>query len=120
MNCTGQKPSSELLRGIAPEAIAESGHILVKPTLQVESASLPNVYACGDVAQTGVRNPNARAAMKQAQFVADNVTLAIRGQAPTYRYTPQWADSVIKLTLGLVSISLTGARDFFGLPMCSN
>jgi NADH dehydrogenase FAD-containing subunit len=103
VNCTGQKPSSELLRGIAPDALLESGHIRVKPTLQVDSPKLSNVYACGDVAQTGVRNPNARSAMKQAQFVADNITLAIRGQEPTYKYTPQWADSVIKLTLGLVS-----------------
>ncbi|KAH6681205.1 oxidoreductase [Plectosphaerella plurivora] len=101
VNCTGQKPSSELLRGIAPDALLESGHIRVKPTLQVDSPSLSNVYACGDVAQTGVRNPNARSAMKQAQYVADNITLAIKGQEPTYKYTPQWADSVIKLTLGL-------------------
>ena len=55
------------------------------------------------MAQTGVRNPNARSAMKQAQFVADNIVLAIRGREPTCRYSPDWADSVIKLTLGLVS-----------------
>jgi NADH dehydrogenase FAD-containing subunit len=75
----------------------------VKNTLQIDEASLSNIYACGDVAQTGVRNPNARAAMKQAQYVADNVVLAVQGKEPTKYYTPTWADGVIKLTLGLVS-----------------
>lgn len=105
MNCTGQQPSSQLLKELAPEAIAETGHIRVKPTLQIEMPSISNIYACGDVADTGVRNPNARAAMKQAQFVADNVVLAIQGKEPARFYDPTWADGVIKLTLGLVSES---------------
>jgi NADH dehydrogenase FAD-containing subunit len=103
VDCTGQEPSSQLLKTLAPEAVATTGHIRVKPTLQIDVPSLPNIYACGDVAQTGVRNPNARAAMKQAQFVADNVVLAVQGKEPAHYYTPTWADGVIKLTLGLVS-----------------
>lgn len=78
----------------------------MRPTLQIDDPSLPNIYACGDVAQTGVRNPNARAAMKQAQYVADNVVLAVQGREPSKLYTPSWADGVIKLTLGLVSFSV--------------
>lgn len=103
MNCGGQRPSSQLLQDLAPGSISETGHIRVKKTLQINSSMLSNVYACGDVAQTGVRNPNARAAMKQAQYVADNIVLAIQGKEPTNFYTPTWADGVIKLTLGLVS-----------------
>lgn len=101
VNATGQTPSSQLLQDLSPGAIAETGHIRIKPTLQIDDTSLSNIYACGDVAQTGVRNPNARAAMKQAQFVADNVVLAVQGKEPTNLYTPSWADGVIKLTLGL-------------------
>lgn len=74
----------------------------MKPSLQIDEPSLPNVYACGDVADTGVQTPNARSAMKQAQYVADNIVLAIQGQEPSNFYTPEWADAGIKLTLGLV------------------
>lgn len=48
-------------------------------------------------------NPNARSAMRQAEVVADNVILATRGKQPRHKYTPQWGDGLIKLTLGLVS-----------------
>lgn len=102
VNCTGQKPASGLLGGFAPEAVSESGHILVKPTLQVDAEGLSHIYACGDVANTGVRNPNARSAMKQAMSVADNIALAVKGQKPSLTYAPHWADCLIKLTLGLV------------------
>ncbi|KAH8885538.1 FAD/NAD(P)-binding domain-containing protein [Thozetella sp. PMI_491] len=101
INCTGQRPSSELLSGLSPDAIAPSGHIKVKPTLQVADDALPNVYACGDVADTKTPNPNSRSARRQAEIVADNIALAIRGRKPKYTYTPQWGDGVIKLTLGL-------------------
>jgi NADH dehydrogenase FAD-containing subunit len=64
--------------------------------------SLPNIYACGDVADTSVPNPNARSAVHQAEVVVDNLLLALRGKQARIKYTPQWADGVIKLTLGLV------------------
>lgn len=74
----------------------------MKPTMQIMNQKLPNVYACGDVADTGVRNPNSRAAMSQAKIAADNVVLASLGKQPSYTYEHHWAESVIKLTLGLV------------------
>lgn len=77
----------------------------MKPTLQIADDTLPNVYTCGDVANTGVRNPNSRSAYHQAKIVADNIALAVRGKKPRHIYTPHWADRVIKLTLGLVSTS---------------
>lgn len=76
----------------------------MKPTLQIDDDTLPNVYACGDVAETHTPNPNARAAMRQAEVVADNILLDIYGKKPRYPYKPQWGDGLIKLTLGLVSI----------------
>ncbi|KAL1850463.1 hypothetical protein VTK73DRAFT_9655 [Phialemonium thermophilum] len=101
VDCTGQRPSSGVLASLAPAAISESGHIRVKPTLQILDDSLPHIYACGDVADTHTPNPNARSAMTQAETVADNILLAIRGKGPRYTYAPRWGDGLIKLTLGL-------------------
>ncbi|KAK1750342.1 apoptosis-inducing factor 2 [Echria macrotheca] len=101
INCTGQKPASDIITGLAPKAISPSGHIKVKPTLQIADDTLPNVYVCGDVAETHESNPNSRIASRQAQVAADNVVLAVRGKTPKHTYTPKFGDGVIKLTLGL-------------------
>ncbi|KAK4152282.1 apoptosis-inducing factor 2 [Chaetomidium leptoderma] len=101
INCTGQRPASRLIAELAPDAIAPSGHIRVKPTLQIDDESLPNVFVCGDVADTKDTNPNSRIAGRQAEIAADNVVLAATGKEPSYTYSPGWGDGVIKLTLGL-------------------
>jgi NADH dehydrogenase FAD-containing subunit len=103
INCTGQKPASGLIADLAPKAITPSGHIRVKPTLQIDDESLPNVFVCGDVAETKAANTNSRIAGQQAEIAADNVVLATMGKKPSYTYEPGWADQVIKLTLGMVS-----------------
>ena len=103
MNCTGQQPASGPIADLAPESISASGHIKVKSTLQIDDESLPNIYVCGDVADTHDANPNSRIAARQAEIAADNIVLAARGKKPKYNYTTQWGDGVIKLTLGLVS-----------------
>nr|KMM69653.1 hypothetical protein CPAG_05967 [Coccidioides posadasii RMSCC 3488] len=101
VNCTGQKPVSGLIAHLSPGIIEQSGHIRVKPTMQVSDQNLPNIYACGDVASTRGDKPNARSAMHQATVAADNVVLAATGKQPRCEYKPHWADGVIKLTLGL-------------------
>ncbi|KAF4976769.1 hypothetical protein FZEAL_6602 [Fusarium zealandicum] len=101
INCTGQRPASDILKGLVPSAISESGHIKVKSTLQIDDDAFPNIYACGDVADTKTPNPNGRSASRQADVVADNVLLVARGKGPTYTYRNSWADGIIKLTLGL-------------------
>ncbi|EFQ34689.1 hypothetical protein CGRA01v4_13705 [Colletotrichum graminicola] len=112
VNAIGQQPSSQLISEFVPEAIANSGRIKVKPTMQIDVDSLPNIYVCGDVAEAGVTNPNARAAMKQATYAADNLLLALQGKQPTKLYHQHWADGFIKLTLGLhKSISAFGTGD---------
>lgn len=85
--------------------MSESGHIKVKKTLQLDDPALSNIYACGDVADTKTPNPNGRSAMRQADVASDNVLLAVRGKKPAYEYRNNWADGIIKLTLGLVSKS---------------
>ncbi|KAK4183884.1 hypothetical protein QBC35DRAFT_507079 [Podospora australis] len=101
VNCTGQKPASGIMANLSPQSIAPSGHIRVKPTLQIDDDSLPNIYICGDVADAHVRNPNSRIAGRQAEICADNVVLAVRGKKPKYQYAEMWGDGFIKLTLGL-------------------
>ncbi|PNY25253.1 apoptosis-inducing factor [Tolypocladium capitatum] len=101
INCTGQKPASDVVSGLSPTAISSTGHVNVKETLQIADDGLPNVYACGDVAASEAPNPNARVAMRQAAVVAENILLAASGELPTHVYKTSWADGVIKLTLGL-------------------
>jgi NADH dehydrogenase FAD-containing subunit len=101
INCTGQKPASGLIEDFAPKTITSSGHIRVKPTLQIDDDSLPNIFVCGDVADTKVANMNSRIAGQQAEIAADNIVLAARGKKPSYTYEPGWAEQVIKLTLGM-------------------
>ncbi|KAK7932457.1 hypothetical protein PG985_003169 [Apiospora marii] len=112
VNCTGQKASSSIMAELAPEAISPTGTIRVKPTLQIQDAELSNVYVCGDVADVGINNPNARSATRQAMVVGLNVVRAATGGSPTKTYKPFWGEGVIKLTLGLdKSISHVGDGD---------
>ncbi|KAI1466116.1 FAD/NAD(P)-binding domain-containing protein [Daldinia caldariorum] len=109
VNCTGQRPDSKLIAELSPSSISESGHILTKPTLQIQDDSLPNVYICGDVSETNTTHPNSRSAMRQATIVAFNVLSATEGKKPRDKYVPHWLDGVIKLTLGLdKSVSTVG------------
>ncbi|POR35563.1 Putative apoptosis-inducing factor [Tolypocladium paradoxum] len=109
INCTGQQPASDVVSGLSEAAISSTGHINVKDTLQIADDDLPNVYACGDVAESEAPNPNARVAMRQAAVVAENILQAARGGRPTHTYKTYWADGVIKLTLGLDrSVSYSG------------
>lgn len=110
INCTGQKPASGVIAELAPHTLTESGHIRVKPTLQIDDDSLPNVYVSGDVAGAHARNPNSRIAARQGEIAADNIVLAIRGKAPSRTYKEEWGDEVIKLTLGLVSWGMAVVR----------
>ncbi|KAK8044609.1 hypothetical protein PG993_004633 [Apiospora rasikravindrae] len=101
VNCTGQKPTSSFMAGLAPEAISPTGTIRTKPTLQIQDEKLPNVYVCGDVAAVGIDNPNARSAIRQGMVVGYNVVREATGGSPTRTYNPFWGEGVIKLTLGL-------------------
>ncbi|KAL2142041.1 hypothetical protein VTI28DRAFT_1611 [Corynascus sepedonium] len=101
VNCTGQTPASGLIADIAPGAITPSGHIRVKPSMQIDDERLPNVYVCGDVADTKAANPNSRIAGRQAEVVADNIVLAASGKKPSYTYEVNWEDEGVKLSLGL-------------------
>ncbi|KAH8160680.1 hypothetical protein CIB48_g7567 [Xylaria polymorpha] len=116
VNCVGQKPNSLPIAELSPKSITATGHVLVKPTMQIDDDSLPNVYVCGDVAETNTPNPNSRTARGQAMIAADNVILAIDGYEPTNKYKPQWLEGLIKLTLGLDK-SVIHVGDFSGTEL---
>ncbi|KAI1424261.1 hypothetical protein F5Y12DRAFT_459955 [Xylaria sp. FL1777] len=116
VKCMGQNPNSSLIAELSPKSVTASGHVLVKPTMQIDDESLSNVYVCGDVARTSTPNPNSRSARAQATVVADNVIQAIDGHKPTNKYKPQWLEGLIKLTLGLDK-SVTHIGDFSGTEL---
>lgn len=120
IRCTGQRPNSSILASLYPDAISpNTGRVIVRPTLQVQSGGEQNVdipvFALGDVADHG--GPRmARAAWIQAGVVADNIMAMVKG-----RKSSAWAvykpdlffESSIKLTLGK-SRSVTYARHASG------
>lgn len=77
----------------------------MKPSLQLIDPTYPNVYALGDVAESG--GPKmARAAFTQSQVVADNILQLIQGQNELTAYKPYIPlEGSIKLSLGKVCFS---------------
>ena len=67
--------------------------------MQVADEGIPNVYACGDVTETGTSNPNARSAMRQGLVAAYNIVSAIQGKAPSLEFVPHFGEGLIKLTV---------------------
>ena len=101
VKCVGQHPNSELIQALSPESISETGHVKVRPTLQISDMSLNHIYAAGDVVDMD-NIKNGRAAVQQAQSVAHNIVRSIRSQNQL-EYRPQWWEGMTKLHVGLVS-----------------
>jgi apoptosis-inducing factor 2 len=77
-----------------------SSHIIVKPTLQIQDDEYPNVFAFGDVANTGGAK-QARAAYMQSEIVLLNILTLIEGKDNLRLYKPNVLfEDGIKLTLG--------------------
>ncbi|KAJ5292226.1 hypothetical protein N7478_001477 [Penicillium angulare] len=99
--CTGQTPNSTIVTGFAPASVSqETQRVLVKPSLQLQDARFPNVFALGDVAET--HGPKmARAGYFQAEIVSENILNMIRGNAPNKLYRPMMeVEGAIRLSLG--------------------
>lgn len=102
---TGQRPNNSLVQDLSssqPGSLInpDNGFIRVKPTMQLLDDKYPNVFAVGDIADTGVQKA-ARPGSAQAAVVAKNIQSLIEGQVPENKFT--WGASGIHLTLGLVS-----------------
>ncbi|KAF5667181.1 apoptosis-inducing factor [Fusarium heterosporum] len=99
--CIGQRPRSDLLKSYSPKSIADSGEIRVKPTLQVDNLSpnQQNVFAVGDVAQSGGVKQG-RAGHMQAEIAVQNILQLIKGGSASKKYVPHWFENTLQLTLG--------------------
>lgn len=90
---TDQDSSSSLVN-------PKNGFIRVRPTLQFQDARYPNLFAVGDIADTGAHKA-ARPGGAQAAVAARNVLAMIEGREPKEEMVVDPAS--IHLTLGLVS-----------------
>ncbi|KAM0426411.1 hypothetical protein ACHAPT_008458 [Fusarium lateritium] len=112
--CTGLRPRSDLLAAYSPKSIASTGEIAVKPTLQVDHlpSSKGNIFAIGDVAQSGGAKQG-RAAMMQSEVVTSNITSLIKNKASFEKYTPIFFEEALNLTLGKDTTLMYIKRDDF-------
>lgn len=104
IQATGQTPNTEYLSTLqasSPDSLINpaNGFIRVRPTLQFEDPKYPNLFAVGDVADSGAPKA-ARPGAAQASVVAKNIVSMIEGKEPQENLviTPPG----IHLTLGLV------------------
>ncbi|KAF2152170.1 FAD/NAD(P)-binding domain-containing protein [Myriangium duriaei CBS 260.36] len=70
--CTGQTPQSSLVREACAQAVNQQGLVRTLSTLQVNGFKQGNVFAVGDVADTGAPKA-ARPGGKQAAIVVNNI-----------------------------------------------
>lgn len=101
----GQTPNTQFLSGI--DASSEDSlinpnnrFIRVKPTLQLADPKYPNIFAVGDVADSGAHKA-ARPGGAQAAVLARNLVAMIEGKEPTEHIVV--SPPAIHLSLGLVS-----------------
>jgi len=101
---TGQTPNNSFLSTLntsAPDSLINpaNGFIRVRPTLQFQDPLYPNMFAVGDIADSGAHKA-ARPGAGQAAVAAKNIAAMIEGKEPseTVVVTP----AAIHLTLGLV------------------
>ena len=102
---TGQKPNNSLIDSLGssdgePLINPKNGFIRVRPTLQFFDSQYSNLFAVGDIADTGMHKA-ARPGSTQAAVVAKNIQALIEGREPEEHVV--WAPAGIHLSLGLVS-----------------
>ncbi|KAF7158933.1 hypothetical protein CNMCM5623_004112 [Aspergillus felis] len=100
---TGQRPNNDLLISLNPSRSGslinpDNGFVRVRPTLQLEDENFPNIFAVGDIGDTGAQKA-ARPGSVQAGVVARNIQALIEGRRPEEEYAPPPA--AIHLTLGM-------------------
>ncbi|KAI1085545.1 FAD/NAD(P)-binding domain-containing protein [Whalleya microplaca] len=110
---TGQTPNTQFLSSLppsSPDSIINpaNGFIRVKPTLQFQDPKYPNMFAVGDVADSGAHKA-ARPGAGQGQVLAKNILAMIEGREPSNNIDVD--PPGIHLTLGLTKNLLFGNPD---------
>ncbi|OJI79390.1 hypothetical protein ASPTUDRAFT_132079 [Aspergillus tubingensis CBS 134.48] len=100
---TGQKPNNDLIKSLpasSPDSLInpDNGFIRIRPTMQFQDPKYPNLFALGDIADTGLRKA-ARPGGPQAAAVAKNIQAMIEGKKPEEAFPP--FPMAIHITLGL-------------------
>ncbi|KAI5364645.1 Putative FAD/NAD(P)-binding domain, FAD/NAD(P)-binding domain superfamily [Septoria linicola] len=99
---TGQKPNNQLVASL-PSSNASglvntaNGFLHVKPSLQLQDDSYSNIFAVGDIADTGLHKA-ARPGAAQAKVVAKNILSLIEGQQAEAKF--EKSPRAIHLSLG--------------------
>jgi NADH dehydrogenase FAD-containing subunit len=102
---TGQTPNNQLVADLSPSSDAESivnpqnGFIRIRPTMQFSDPKYSNMFAVGDIADTGAQKA-ARPGSAQAAVVAKNIQAMIEGRSPGETFVK--GPGAIHLTLGMV------------------
>lgn len=103
---TGQTPNNQLVSDLKPSHCGESiinpenGFIRVRPTMQLLDEQYSNLFAVGDIADTGAQKA-ARPGSAQAAVVAKNIQALIEGRTAEDTFVK--GPGAIHLTLGMVS-----------------
>ncbi|KAJ5212799.1 uncharacterized protein N7498_004445 [Penicillium cinerascens] len=102
---TGQSPNNQLVSGLKPSGISspsiinpDNGFIRVRPTMQFLDEKYSNLFAVGDIADTGAQKA-ARPGSVQATVVAKNIQALIEGRKPEDTFVK--GPGAIHLTLGM-------------------
>ncbi|KAK7429427.1 hypothetical protein QQZ08_004019 [Neonectria magnoliae] len=103
ITATGQIPNNQFLESLEPTAGTSllnptNGFIKVLPTLQFQDPKYPNLFAAGDIADSGAHKA-ARPGAGQAKVVADNILAMIAGRQPSEKIVV--SPPAIHLSLGL-------------------
>ena len=103
---TGQRPNNQLVAHLEPSSPdtksvinPQNGYVRVRSTLQLLDEKYSNIFAVGDIADTGGQKA-ARPAAAHAPVVANNIRALIEGRKPEEKFTT--GPFGIHLTLGKV------------------
>ena len=109
---TGQLANNSLVADLVPSSGSSlinphNGMIRVRPTLQFADPEYDNLFAVGDIADTGAHKA-ARPGVAQADVVTANIKMLLEGQTPKEKFTV--APAGIHMSLGMVRPKLVILR----------
>ena len=107
---TGQTPNNQSVVNLKPSTPdgssvinPENGYIRIRPTMQFLDDKYSNLFAVGDIADTGAQKA-ARPGSAQAAVVAKNIQALIEGRTPEENFVK--GPGAIHLTLGMVYLAV--------------
>lgn len=114
---TGQTPNNQMVANLTPSTPndpsvinPDNGFLRIRPTMQLLDQKYSNIFAVGDIADTGAQKA-ARPGSAQAAVVAKNILSLIEGKKAEDTFVK--GPGAIHLTLGMVSrLTIPGFFNF--------